>query len=193
MPKPTVPNPQISEMKFADHTVIVPPNRLKKKAVSRVGDSAEIAMDPIARAETALGQIKGEFRGWMSAECDSLESVRAMIRAGGASEDSIERLFNASHDIVGHAGVFGYPLAGKIADSLCRLISRSSEPVKIPAALIDAHVDSVRAVVREGVHEGDNRTGTEIYERLAKLTDAYLMKAGNIGGTPLPSIESPKL
>lgn len=192
MPKPSVPNPQISETKFADHTVIVPPNRLKKKVVSRVGDSAEIAMDPIARAETALGQIKGEFRNWMSVECDTLESVRAMIHAGGANEESVERLFNAAHDIVGHAGVFGYPLAGKIADSLCRLISRSSEPVKIPATLIDAHVDSVRAVVREGVHEASNRTGTEIYERLAKLTDAYLMKAGSVSA-PLPKIESPKL
>lgn len=191
MPKPSVPNRQISETKFADHTVIVPPNRLKTKAVSRVGDSAEIAMDPIARAETALGQIKGEFRNWMSAECDTLESVRATIHAEGTNEESIERLFNAAHDIVGHASVFGFPLAGKIADSLCRLISRSSEPVKVPAALIDAHVDSVRAVVREGVHEANNRTGTEIYERLAKLTDAYLMKAG--ASAPLPKIESPKL
>src|SRR6185312_4070056 len=192
MPKPSSTEAQISEMKFADHTVIVPPNRLKKKAVSRVGDSAEIAMDPIARAETALGQIKGEFRNWMSVECDMLESMRAMIKVGGANEDSIERLFNASHDIVGHADVFGFPLAGKIAESLCRLISRSLEPVKIPAALIDAHVDSVRAVVREGVHEAGNRTGNEIFERLAKLTDAYLMKAGSMSA-PLPKIESPKL
>lgn len=190
MPKPLIPNPQISEMKFADHTVIVPPNRLKA-LVSRSGDSTEIAMDPIARAETALSQIKGEFRNWMSAECDTLEAVRATIHAGGANEESIERLFNAAHDIVGHAGVFGYPLAGKIADSLCRLISRSSEPVKIPATLIDAHVNSVRAVVREGVHEANNRMGTEIYQRLAKLTDAYLMKAS--ASARLPKIKSPKL
>ena len=178
-------------MKFADHTVIVPPNRLKG-AVSRSGDSTEIAMDPIARAETALGQIKGEFRNWMSVECDTLESVRAMTHAGGSNEELIERLFNASHDIVGHASLFGYPLAGKIADSLCRLISRSAEPAKIPATLIDAHVDSVRAVVHEGVHEANNRTGMEIYKRLAKLTDAYLMKTGSVSA-PLPKVESPKL
>jgi len=61
MPKPTAPAPQISETKFADHTVIVPPNRLKS-AVTRSGDSMEIAADPIARAETALKQIKKELR-----------------------------------------------------------------------------------------------------------------------------------
>ncbi len=83
-------------------------------------------------------------------------------------------------------------LAAKLADPLFRLISPSNEPVKIPAALIDAHVDSVRAVVREGVHEANNRTGTEIYERLAKLTDPYLMKAGSVNAS-LPNIESPKL
>ncbi len=192
MPKPSVPNPRISETKFADHTVIVPPNRLKA-AINRSGDSAEIAMDPVARAETALGQIKKEFRGWMSAECDALEAVRASIRDDGASEASLERLLNAAHDIIGHAGVFGYPLAGKIADSLGQLISRSPEPARIPMALIDAHVDAVRAVVREGVHQDDDRTGNEIYRRLKKLITDHLAKTGANGITSLPKVDAPKL
>lgn len=192
MAKPSLPNPRISETKFADHTVIVPPNRLKS-VINRSGDSTEIAMDPVARAETALSQIKKEFRGWMSAECDTLEAVRATIRENGASEASIERLFNAAHDIIGHAGVFGYPLAGKIADSLCKLISYSTEPVKIPTTLIEAHVDAVRAVVREGVHEPNNRTGNEIYRRLTKLINDHLGKAKANDIASLPKVEAPKL
>jgi chemotaxis protein histidine kinase CheA len=189
MPKTTAPRAQITETKFDDHVVIVPPNRLKSY-VTRTGDSMEIATDPIARAETALKQIKGEFRGWMNTECDTIESVRATIHDDGPTEQSMERLFNAAHDIIGHGDVFGFPLARKIAESLCHLISSASQPAKLPLKLIDAHVDAVRAVVREGVHEADDRTGTEIYERLIKLTGAYLMKAGLAS---LPKVDAPKL
>lgn len=190
MPKQPIPAPQVSEMKFADHTVIVPPNRLKA-VVRRSGDSSEINMDPVTRAETALGQIKSEFRGWMSAECDTLEATRNTAYAESQSGPAVERLFNAAHDIMGHASVFGYPLAGKIADSLCRLISHSPDTARIPPALIDAHVDAVRAVVREGVHADDDRTATEIYDRLAKLTEAHLKKTGGLAA--LPAVESPNL
>jgi hypothetical protein len=192
MPKPTTPAPQISETKFADHTVIVPPNRLKA-VVIRNGGSMEIVTDPIACAETALKQIEGEFRGWMNAECETIEAVRATIHAEGPTEKLIERLFNAAHDIMGHADVFGFPLARKIAESLCRLVSETPETTQIPFNLIDSHVDAVRAVVREGVHDADNRTGNEIYERLAKLTNAYLAKTHANGMAALPKVDAPKL
>ncbi len=153
----------------------------------------EIATDPIRRAETALKQIEKEFRGWMNSECDAIENIRASIHAEGATQKSIERLFNAAHDIMGHADVFGFPLARKIADSLCRLISTAAEPTQIPLSLIDSHVDAVRAVVREGVHDADNRTGNEIYQRLVKLTGTYLMKVGLNGTASLPKVDAPKL
>lgn len=192
MPKLTPPRAQITETKFDDHTVIVPPNRLKSY-VTRTGDSMEIATDPIARAETALKQIKKEFSGWMNTECETIEAVRAAIHAEGMTENLIERVFNAAHDIMGHANVFGFPLARNIAESLCRLVSEAPEAAKIPLSLIDSHVDAVRAVVREGVHDADNRTGREIYERLTKLTNAYLSKARANGMAALPKVKAPKL
>ncbi|HWK85923.1 MAG TPA: Hpt domain-containing protein [Xanthobacteraceae bacterium] len=194
MAKTNLPNPRISETQYDDHTVIVPPNRLKS-FVSRTGDSMEIATDPIARAETALNQIKKEFRGWMNAECDTLEAVRGEIREKGKTPALIEQLFNSAHDVIGHADVFGYPLAGKIADSLCQLITRAPDTAHIPMTLIDAHVDAVRAVVREGVHQADDRTGNEIYRRLGKLVREYLAKSSAKTGdlASLPKVAAPKL
>jgi len=194
MAKNNLPNPRISETQYDDHTVIVPPNRLKS-FVSRTGDSMEIATDPIARAETAFNQIKKEFRGWMNAECDTLEAVRGEIREKGQTAALIEQLFNSAHDIIGHADVFGYPLAGKIADSLCQLITHAPDAKRIPMALIDAHVDAVRAVVREGVHEADDRTGNEIYRRLGKLIRGYVAKSSATAGdlASLPNVTAPKL
>jgi hypothetical protein len=61
--------------------------------------------------------------------------------------------------------------------------------------LIDAHVDAVRAVVREGVHQADDRTGNEIYRRLGKLVREYLAKSSAKTGdlASLPKVAAPKL
>ena len=172
MPKTTAPRAQITETKFDDHVVIVPPNRLKSY-VTRTGDSMEIATDPIARAETALKQIKGEFRGWMNTECDTIEAVRAAIHDDGPTEQSIERLFNAAHDIIGHADVFGFPLARKIAESLCHLISSASQPAKLPLKLIDVTVgranppDSIKSQRIETAAQ-EQRANTERQRKLAE-------------------------
>jgi len=192
MPKPAATNPLVSETQFDDHTVIVPPNRLRS-VISRSGDSDGVTMDPVKRAETALKQIKKEFRGWMNAECDALEAARAAIRENGIGEDSAERLLNAAHDVLGHADTFGYPLAGKIADSLCKLISSTADVSALPMPLVDAHVDAVRAVVREGVHDADNRTGGEILRRLSKLIASHLDKVRESRLAALPEVDSPDL
>jgi|SRR6185295_7870652 len=199
MNKKSKPSVTTTETKFADHTVIVPPNRLKR-SISRSGNSMEIAMDAIARAEAALGEIKGEFVGWMDQECEALENARANLKANGQTLPMIHKVFLAAHDVKGQAAVFGYPLAGRIAGSLCRLISNAPDPLQIPVVLIDRHVDAVRAVVREGVHQADDKTGTEIHSRLAVIVETFLSQrlgddyaAIMAEAAALPNVKAPKL
>src|SRR5438128_812113 len=45
---------------FADHEVIVPPNKLKK-AVEKLKPGAKIDFDPVARAEAALAELAADF------------------------------------------------------------------------------------------------------------------------------------
>ena len=45
---------------FADHEVIVPPNKLKK-AVEKLKPGAKIDFDPVARAEAALAELAEDF------------------------------------------------------------------------------------------------------------------------------------
>lgn len=188
-----------TETKFADHTVIVPPNRLKN-FVSRSGQSTEIATDVIFRAEAALEEIKGEFADWMEQECDTLEKAHATLKAAGPTPPLIEKVFFAVHDVKGQAALFGYPLAGRIAGSLCRLILHAPDPIQIPIILIDRHVEAIRAVVREGARQGDDKTGAEIHNRLAVIVETFLSQQlgqGYVGisaeASALPKVDAPKL
>lgn len=176
----------VTETQFPDHTVIVPPNRLER-VIKREGDSAEISTDALSRGEAALAGMKGEFVEWMNRECEALENSRETLKVKGASLSNVQIIFRAALDVKGQAPLFGYPLAATIATSLCHLISSSSDPARIPISLIDRHIDAVRAVVREGVQQRNNKTGRELSRRLAEMVEEYLAE------NALPQVSAPKL
>jgi hypothetical protein len=176
------------QTQFSNHTVIFPPNRLKSAIIESSGSG--IAMDPVAHAEAALKEIQEEFGGWMRAECEMLKTARAAVHSG-ATPASIENLLNAATDIGGNAAMLGFPFAGKIADVLCKLISREAELGRIPLKLIDEHIDAICAAVRDGIKDQSGPAASAIIGRLAALTGAYI-KASDAEAL-LPMIESPKL
>ena len=83
-------------------------------------------------------------------------------------------LFRASHDIKGDAATLGFPLAGRLAGSLCRLLDHAPDRSRIPVILVDRYVEAIRAVVREQVRDAGERTANEITEQLAILAEKFL-------------------
>jgi chemotaxis protein histidine kinase CheA len=166
---------QAEETKYSDHTVIVPPHRLKS-VITHTTERGDFAMDVVARAEAALAEIKHEFRSWMSAECEALETARALLHQRGQSGPTMHKVFHTAHEVKGHAAVLGFPLAGRMAGSLCRLLTHAPDPQHVPISVIDSHVDAIRAVVREQIHSANDKTGKEIFERLAVIVENFLAR-----------------
>jgi chemotaxis protein histidine kinase CheA len=164
---------QAEETKFSDHTVIVPPHRLKS-VITHTAEQGDFAMDVVARAEAAISEIRHEFRSWMISECEALEAARNEMRNQGPSAPALQKVSHAAHEIKGHAAVLGFPLAGRIAGILCRLLTYAPNPQLVPMAVIESHVDAIRAVVREQIHTINDKTGKEIFERLALIVEAFL-------------------
>ncbi|HEY7459758.1 MAG TPA: Hpt domain-containing protein [Xanthobacteraceae bacterium] len=168
------PNPApTEETHYEDHSVIVPPHRLKN-AVIHTSEPGEIAMDAIEKAEAALAALKDEFTGWMASECDRLEAARQAVHHAGASVPTLKVLFLASHDVKGDAATLGYPLAGRIAGSLCRLLDHLPDPKRCPMALVDRHVEAIRAAFRESRRDVIGGAGAEVAEQLAILVEKFL-------------------
>jgi chemotaxis protein histidine kinase CheA len=167
------------EIKFDDHAVIVPPHRLIS-VITHTPEQGNFAMDVVARAEAALAEIKHEFRAWMISECETLEAARNVLRSDDQSAPALQKVFSAALEIKGHAAVLGFPLAGRIAGVLCRLLTYAPKPQLVPMDVIDSHVDAIRAVVRERIHTINDKTGKEIFERLAVFVENFL--AQEMGG-----------
>ena len=168
---------------FKDHQVITPPNRLKG-AVGRTvaGD------DPVARAEAALAELSGQFSDWMHAECETLDRARHGARAAGMAAPDCAMLFRAAHDIKGQAATFGFPLVAAIAESLCVLLEETRDPRRIPAALIDQHVDAVRAISREHDRPLAQTVAEELTRRLRDVSAEFLALEGKDRDVASPSI-----
>jgi len=174
---------------FADHEVITPPHRLRK-AVSNVKDGDD---DPVARADAALAQLSSEFGTWMHDECDRLEAARQKVAAQGINEATHDELFRAAHDIRGEAATFGFPILAGPADSLCRLLEHTPEHDRIPLALVEQHVDAVRAIVREYRRPDLAEMAKALTVRLRDVTDDFLRRENSFRPDYLESIFAPSI
>lgn len=183
------------EKHFDDHSVIVPQHTLKQ-VVTHARGTTQVDMSAVKRAEDALNELRSQFDEWMNVECQRIDTARQTIHAQGLNRTTVEALFMPAHDIKGGATTLGFPLAERIATSLCRLLRHAPEPTRIPRNLIDHHVDAIRAVVREDVRNASNPYGMELAERLSIMTETFLaaeLKEGyaEIAGDAAPRIALP--
>ena len=123
----------IEVKKFSDHHVITQPNPLRKVMRRMADDDID---DPVARAEKALADLSGEFKQWMEEEVRRLVTAHDAIAKSGVTTASRDELFRAAHDIKGDAATFGYPSAGAVAESLCRVIEHAPDFAKVPSDLV---------------------------------------------------------
>lgn len=171
-----------------DHEVIVPENKLRA-VVSE--DATED--DAIARAEKALAALSPEFGAWMDSECERLDGARREIVDSGFTDANKAALFRAAHDIKGEAATFGYPAVASAAESLSRLIEYAPDPSRIPGALIEQHVDAVRAIHREYGHSDAQKLATALTRRLREVTDDFLIKENRDRPDVLKQLKSPSI
>jgi chemotaxis protein histidine kinase CheA len=176
---------------FADHEVILPPNKLKK-AVQKVLDT-DVEFDPVAKAEAALAELSQDFSAWMGQECDRLDAARHAMRAGGINQGTRDGLFLAAHDIKGQASTFGFPLVAPVADSLCRLIEHTPDMTRMPMGLIDQHVDAVRAITTRNTRGDSDANSAKLAEKLRHVTDEFLARENRDRPDYLESILAPTI
>jgi len=165
---------------FADHEVQHPPHHLRK-AILTTGRGAAIDLGAIARAEKALAELAVEFSTWMSNEIKVLDAAREIVKSQGMNDETRAALFRAAHDVKGEASTFGYPLAGRIAASLCRLIDEIEPHDAIPLVLVDQHVDAIRAIVREDVRGEGDPVSRLVAGRLEEACGQIIVKAHRPG------------
>jgi HPt (histidine-containing phosphotransfer) domain-containing protein len=112
---------------------------------------------------------------------------------GSFTEADKQELFHAAHDIKGEAATFGYPAVAVAANSLCRLIEHTPEATRIPAQLIDQHVDAVRAIFREYARSDAKKLAGSLTKRLREVTDDFLVNENRDRPDVLEQLKAPSI
>jgi len=150
--------------------VIRPPNPLRAK----VGGFGAIDADAIAKAEAALKAMSAQFGQWLQDEIVKLDQAQADIRAKGYTPETAEGLYFRAHDLKGLGATYQYPLVTRLAGSLCRLMDDGEKRMQAPLAILDAHIDAIRAVVRDEIQTDDHPTGRALAETLEARVAEHL-------------------
>jgi hypothetical protein len=151
--------------------LIPAPTQLRLKVGA--GRLGAIDAAAIAKAEAALKSLSGNFGQWLQDEITKLEAARQQVRVGGVSAESMENLYLRAHDLKGLGTTYGYQLITRIAASLCRLIDDKDKRPNAPMPLVDAHIDAIKAAVREDMKADDHPLGlalvTELERRVKEM------------------------
>jgi hypothetical protein len=150
--------------------VIRPPNPLRAK----VGGFGGIDANAIAKAEAALKAMSAQFGQWLNDEVTKLNQAQADIRAKGYTPETAEALYFRAHDLKGLGATYQYPLVTRIAGSLCRMMDDAEKRMQAPVAILDAHVDAIRAVVRDEIQTDDHPVGRDLAETLEARVAEHL-------------------
>lgn len=150
---------------------IQPPNTLRLK----VGGAGFGGIDAaaIARAEAALKDLSSQFGEWLDDEIVKLEEARAGIRAQGGTAETLTQLYMRAHDLKGLGATYQFPIVTRIAASLCKLIDDNVR-MKAPMYLVDAHIDAIKAMVRDNIQTDDHPVGRVMVTELESRTAEHL-------------------
>ena len=145
--------------------VIRPPNTLRLKVGGGFGG---IDAGAIAKAMSA------QFGQWLQDEIVKLDKAQADIRTQGYNEQTAEALYFRAHDLKGLGTTYQYPLVTRLAGSLCKMMDEPAKRMAAPLVLIDAHVDAIKAVVRDQIQTDDHPTGKALAETLEARVAEHL-------------------
>ena len=151
--------------------VIRPPNPLRAKVGGGFGG---IDASAIAKAEEALKAMSAQFGQWLNDEVSKLDKAQGDIRSHGYTPETAEALYFRAHDLKGLGATYQYPLVTRIAGSLCRMMDDADKRMQAPVAILDAHVDAIRAVVRDEIQTDDHPVGRDLAEALEARVAEHL-------------------
>jgi hypothetical protein len=147
------------------------PNTLRMKVGARFSGLDAAA---IAKAEAALKSLSSQFAQWLQDELAKLDAARANVHAAGLTHETGEQLYTHAHDLKGLGATYEFPIVTRLAGSLCKLIDSDPSRAKAPLKLVDAHIDAIKAAVRDNIRDDKNPLGRVLAEELERQVAVYI-------------------
>lgn len=151
-------------------------NHLKEKAAGAAGykGTGEIPPELLAQAEQALEKMSEDYPDWVAKLIDKLgDQHRRCVDTPEQRRSYFEELRNVAHDMRGQGGTFGYPLISEMAESLYHFTGPASGMSDNHVEIIKAHIDAMRAVIKNRVKGDGGEVGAQLLKGLEVAIKKY--------------------
>lgn len=157
------------------------PNRLKEMTMS-LGEKGEVAIfDPalLQVAEQQIQSLEEDYVDWIRENMSRMFELYDKIDLKMEQSEVIrvlKKINDLSHDIRGQGTTFGYPLITEFNQSLFECTRFYDQIDTNLVELVKAHMDAIRAVMRERVKDMGGELGQSIIQGLDKAKQKYRNK-----------------
>ncbi len=154
--------------------IIEPPPR-RVTPVEREG-GFELDEAALARAETAVQSMQGDYMVWARDEIGAIETLFGKACATAADRGAIiGEIANAAHNVKGNGASFGYDLMTAIGGSLttyCRAVADSrAELNDARLEVIRVHIGAMKMVIEQCLEGDGGETGADMVAMLARACE----------------------
>jgi len=145
-------------------------NRLKEKTHGLGGGKGTISQEALEAAEQTLQEMAEDYPDWVSGLITKLaEQHSRCVDTPEKRREYFEEINRIAHDMKGQGGTFGYPLITDFAESLYSFTTTRQEITDDMVELVKAHIDGMRAVIKDRVKGDGGELGAQLK---ASLDDA---------------------
>ena len=144
------------------------PNHLKQK-VGGLGSSepGKIPTALLDQAEESLQRSSLDFTEWARTYLGNLwELCDVAMKIPGSRRKHFEEINLLAHELRGQGGTFGYPLISVLGKMLYDATRRGCREDDNGVEIVKAHIDSMRAVIRDKVFGDGGEVGRALLKSL---------------------------
>lgn len=151
------------------------PNRLKEKAGGLGAKGpGEMPTALLEQAEQKLERSKLDFTDWALSYLSQLSNLCAeALLKPGRRNDHFTKINLLAHELRGQGGTFGYPLITVIGKMLYDITGEGCREDDSAVEIVKAHIDTMRAVIRDKVAGDGGKLGQELLIALKQAIDKH--------------------
>ncbi len=155
------------------------PNALKDK-VGGMGDggAGELPTELLEEAEEQLERAALDFTEWARDYLAKLSDLctEALMHPEQRNKH-FEEINLLAHELRGQGGTFGYPLISEFGKMLYEVTREGCSENDSAVEIVKAHVDTMRAVLREKIAGDGGEVGRALHESLQEAVEKHTIEA----------------
>lgn len=142
----------------------------KNTLLAKAGGNLNPAL--AARAELAISQLEDQFPAWLAEMVIRLVAARQEMGETAVTAATREPIYVAALELKSLGETYGFMLISRFGHSLSRLLIRLEGDKAAPPELIDAHINAVKAVLRENMRDPNHPVGSALAAELERQVAA---------------------